>query len=155
MKEIGEMVNPQTPVAIIGKAGDFLLELQVDEYDISKVQLGQKILISMDSYKEEVFEGKVTKIFPIMDSKTKTFKVEAVFNKSPTRLFPNLTLEANILTQTKENALVIPRSYLLNDSKVINSDGDTLTVTTGIKNYQVVEITSGITESTQLIRPGQ
>lgn len=155
LKEEGEMVTPQTPIAIIGKAGDFLMELQVDEYDISKVKPGQKILVSMDSYKEEVFEGKVSKIFPIMDAKTKTFKVEAIFSKAPPRLFPNLTLEANILTEVKESTLVIPRNYLWNDSFVINSEEDTIPVKVGIKNFQYAEILEGISESTQLIRPRQ
>ena len=155
LKEVGEMVNPQTPVAIVGMAGEFILELQVDEYDISKVQKDQKILVTLDSYKEEVFEGKIVKVYPIMDSKTKTFKVEAVFSKAPPRLFPNLTLEANIVTAVKENALVIPRNYLWNENQVLTADGDTIAVQTGIKNYQFVEITSGITETTQLIRPGQ
>lgn len=155
LKEEGEMVNPQTPLAIIGKAGDFLMELQVDEYDISKVKEGQKIMITMDSYKEEVFEGKVHKIFPIMDAKTKTFKVEAVFTKAPPRLFPNLTLEANILTQVRENTLVIPRNYLWNDSRVITAEEDTLPVKVGIRNFQFAEILEGVSESTQLIKPGQ
>lgn len=155
LKEQGEMVSPQTPLAILGKAGEFLMELQVDEYDISKVKPGQKILISMDSYKEEVFEGKVSKIFPIMDSKTKTFKVEAVFTKAPARLFPNLTLEANIVTQVKEKTLVIPRNYLWNDTSVITIEEDTIPVKTGVKNFQFAEILDGISESTQLIRPRQ
>ncbi|WP_245579268.1 efflux RND transporter periplasmic adaptor subunit [Algoriphagus mannitolivorans] len=155
LKEQGEMVSPQTPLAIIGKAGEFLMELQVDEYDISKVKPGQKILVSMDSYKEEVFEGKVSKISPIMDPKTKTFKVEAEFTKAPARLFPNLTLEANIVTQVKEKTLVIPRNYLWNDTSVITIDEDTIPVKTGIKNFQFAEILDGISESTQLIRPRQ
>ena len=42
LKEAGEMVNLQTPVAVIGDATDFLLELQVDEYDIGRVRLRAK-----------------------------------------------------------------------------------------------------------------
>jgi HlyD family secretion protein len=154
-KEVGEMVSPLTPLAIIGKIGEFILELQVDEYDIAKVQIDQKVMVRMDSFKEEVFEAKVTKIFPIMDARSKTFTVEAVFTKAPPRLFPNLTLEANIVTQAKENALIIPRNFLLNDHQVINSDGDTIQVKVGIKTFQYAEILEGITSSTVLTQPGQ
>jgi len=80
LKEQGEMVNPQTPVAVIGDASNFLLELQVDEYDIAKVRLGQKVLLTMDSYKGQVFEGTVTKINPIMNDRSRSFTVEAHFN---------------------------------------------------------------------------
>lgn len=155
LKEKGEMVSPQTPLAVLGRAGEFFLEMHVDEYDIAKVQLGQKALVTMDSFKEKVFEGKVTKIYPIMDSKSKTFMVEAEFTKAPPTLFPNLTLEANIITQSKEKALIVPRNYILKDKWVITADEDTIPVKLGIKNYQYAEILEGITESTQLILPGK
>jgi HlyD family secretion protein len=45
-----------------------------------------------------------------------------LFKKPPT-LYPNLTTEANIVIQTKENAMTIPRAYLAgNDSLVILAD---------------------------------
>ena len=112
LKKAGEMVNPQSPVAVIGDANRFLLELQVDEYDIAKIRLGQQVLINMDSYKGEVFEGNISKIDPLMDERSRSFTVEAVYTTKPPVLYPNLTVEANIIIQTKKNALTIPRSYL-------------------------------------------
>ena len=155
LKEKGEMVTPQTPLAILGRAGDFFLEMQVDEYDIAKIQLGQRTLVTMDSFKEEVFEGKVTKIYPIMDSKSKTFTVEAEFTKAPPKLFPNLTLEANIITQSKEAALIVPRNYVLKDQWVITPEEDTIPVRLGIKTYEYAEILEGISADTRLIPPGK
>jgi multidrug efflux pump subunit AcrA (membrane-fusion protein) len=153
LKEKGEMVSPQTPLAVIGSAVDFLLELQVDEYDISKVELGQLVLVTMDSFKEQVFEAKVTRIYPIMDPRSKSFTVEAVFSKNPPKLFPNLTLEANIVTKESPAALVIPRNYLWMENSVITEDGDTLPVKVGLKNFQFAEILEGVDEQTQLIQP--
>ncbi|MBN7812577.1 efflux RND transporter periplasmic adaptor subunit [Algoriphagus sp. H41] len=155
LKEKGEMVSPQTPLAVIGSAAEFLLELRVDEYDISKVELGQVALVTMDSFKEEVFEAKVTRIYPIMDPQSKSFTVEAVFTLSPPKLFPNLTLEANIVTSENPSALVIPRSYLWMDKSVLTEDGDTLPVKVGLKNFQFAEILEGADEQTRIIPPGQ
>ena len=152
-KETGEMVGPQTVVAVIGDAEKFIMELQVDEYDIAKVKLDQEVVVSMDSYAGEIFEGKVTKIYPLMDTKSKSFQVEAKFTNTPPSLYPNLSLEANILTSAVENALVIPRSYLIGDSEVILSDGDTVAVKVGIRNFQYAQILEGITETTEIIKP--
>ena len=80
LKEKGELVNTQTPVAIIGDAEVFELELQVDEYDVTRIKAGQKILLSLDSYKGKIFEAVVRRIDPIMNDRTRSFKVEAVFN---------------------------------------------------------------------------
>ncbi|WP_348067862.1 HlyD family efflux transporter periplasmic adaptor subunit, partial [Dyadobacter sp.] len=47
LKEAGEMVNTLNPVALVGDANDFLLELQIDEYDITRIKVGQKMLLTM------------------------------------------------------------------------------------------------------------
>lgn len=151
--EVGEMVNPQTPLAIIGSAEVFILEMQVDEYDIAKIKTGQRILVTMDSYRGEVFEAKVSKINPIMDERNKSFTVEGEFVKRPETLYPNLNFEANIIIQSKENALTIPRAFLLKEKFVIDTQGDSVLVQTGIKDLQKVEILSGIDEATQLKKP--
>ena len=153
LKEKGEMATPQTPLAILGKPGEFILELQVDEYDITKLEKNQRVIVTMDSFKGEVFEAKISKIHPIMDSKSKTFTVEALFTKAPTKLYPNLSLEANIVTLVRENSLVIPRKLLFLENRVITSEQDTLEVKLGLKTYEYVEVLEGIDEQTGLILP--
>lgn len=153
LKSKGESVGLQAPLAVIGDASHFILEMQVDEYDIFKISLGLKVLITMDSYKGKVFEAIVSRISPIMNERNKTFVVEAQFIKQPEKLFPNISFEANIILKTKNKALLIPRSYLLNDSFVIKANGDKLKVQTGLKDYQKVEILSGISPNEDLIKP--
>lgn len=150
----GEIVGLQTPLALIGDASHFLLELQVDEYDIIQVSIGMPVMITMDSYKGQVFRAHVTKINPLMNERSKTFVVEAEFTESPARLYPNMTFEANIITQYKNKALVIPRNYMLNDSTVLKSNGDRVVVKTGLRDYQKVEIRSGLDTSDELKIPG-
>ena len=154
IKEQGEMVNTQMPLAVIGDAHDFLLELQVDEYDITSIQPGQQVIVMMDSYKGQTFEAQVTKINPILNERTKTALVEARFTKPPPSMYPNLTLEANIIIQVKENVLTLPRTFILNDHFVITEAGDTLPVKTGVVDYRKAEIVEGISEKDVLIRPG-
>jgi len=151
----GEIVSPQTSVAVIGAADKFILEMQVDENDILMIRNGQKVLVNLDSYKGKVFEAMVTRINPLMNERNKTFMVEAEFIKRPERIYPNITFEANIVIQEKSGVLLIPRSYLLKDSLVIKSSGDTLVVKTGLKDYQKVEILSGINKDDELLKPVQ
>jgi len=152
-KEKGELVGPQTAVAVIGDANQFILEMQVDEYDIVKIRKGQQVLITMDSYKGQVFEAKVSKIYPMINERTKSFKVEAEFVKRPSTLYPNISFEASIVLRTKQKALLIPRAYLNPDNTVNLESGEKVKVTIGLKDYQKVEILSGITAQTVLILP--
>ncbi|MBK8699648.1 MAG: efflux RND transporter periplasmic adaptor subunit [Saprospiraceae bacterium] len=142
--EEGEMVSTQQSMAIIGKANAFIAELQVDEKDIVKIKTGQKVYLSMDSYPDSVYIGRVSRIYPIMNEKNRTFELEAIFENPPSPLFPNLTLEANIVYAEKEQVLTIPRSYLIRDSFVMMEKESLVRVWTGLKDYEKVEIIKGL-----------
>jgi HlyD family secretion protein len=149
----GELVTPQTPIAIIGSADDFLIELEIDETDIARVQPGQRVLVTLSSYPDKVWEASVSEIRPIMNERSKLFTLEAQFIKLPNKLFPNLTAEANIIIQSKEKTLTIPRIYLVNDSTVLLESGEKRTVKVGLKDYQKAEIVSGLTTTDVLVKP--
>ena len=152
-KELGELVTSQMPIAVVGDEKKFILELKVDEHDIIKLKKGQLVLIQMDSYKTQVFEGTIMSIDPMMNERTRTFKAEVVFTKRPDVLYPNLTVEANIVISTNKNALTIPRNYLINDSMVLMEDGTMQKVETGLMDYNLVEIKSGISQATKITSP--
>ncbi len=151
----GDLVGPQTALAVIGAAKQFVLEMQVDEYDILKIKIGLPVLVTMDSYKGKVFEAKVTKVNPLMNERSKTFLVEAAFDKVPETLYPNISFEANIVIQTKEKVILIPRNYILNDSVVFKANGEKVVVKTGLRDYQKIEIISGISLNDELVKPAQ
>ncbi len=155
VKEVGEIINPQTPIAIIGNANDFILELQVDEYDIVKIKKGQKTWVTLDSYNGEVFEAEITNINPIMNEKSRTFKVEADFINKPPVLYPNLTLEANILLNERKEVLTIPRNYLIGDSLVLLLNKEKRKVQIGLKDYQKAEVLAGLSADDKIIMPAK
>jgi RND family efflux transporter MFP subunit len=153
LKEKGVLVSPQIPIAILGNTKQYILELQVDENDIFDVKVGQKVAVTFDAYKNQVFEASVSKIATIMNERNKTFLVEANFTKAPAKLYPNITFEANILLRQKENALILPRNFLKNDSIVTLKNGESKIVKTGLMDFQKVEILSGLTQQDQVVKP--
>ena len=153
LKVKGEFVNTLNPVAIIGDVSEFLIELKVDEYDIARIQIGQKILITLDSYKGKVFDAVVAEIEPLMNEQSRSFTVNAVFVSKPEVLYPNLSVEANIVIHSKEKAMTIPRAYLTNDSTVLLKKDVKRKVVVGLKDYQKVEILSGLTVNDMIYKP--
>lgn len=151
--ERGELAVPQRALAVLGRAGNFLLELQVDEYDIVRVGAGQKAWVTMDSYKDQVMEAQVTRVDPMMNERTRTFTVEAVFLVPPPRLYPNLTAEANIVVAHKEHALTIPASHLVDGAFVITGKDQRTPVEVGLKDLQRVEVLSGVDSTTVIYHP--
>ena len=155
LKKKGELITPQTLIGVMGDKNSYKLKLQIDEYDIVKVKLGQAIIVKLDSYKGKIFQAKVTKIIPYMNERSKTFIVEGTFVTPPPTLYPNLSFEATILIHKKENALIIPRELLIDDQFVIDNRGNKKKVTTGLKDYTSIEILSGIKENEILNYPDE
>jgi len=151
-KNPGEIINTVEPVAAVGRSDKFIVELLVDEVDIVKVKNDQKVYITLDSYGEDVFEAKVDKIYPRKDESSQTFMVEAIFVNPPPTLYPGLSGEGNIVIAQKEEALTIPKEYLIGASRVLTDDGEK-DITIGLQNMEMVEVLDGITENTAIYIP--
>ena len=151
--EKGELVTPQVPLAVVGRSDAFVLELQVDEFDIARVHPDQRVLLSMDSYKGQLLEARITRVDPILDQRSRTFTVEATFTKAPPALYPYLTTEANIVVEHKDGALTIPATYLIDDRYVLTDEDQRTEVTVGLRDLQRVEVLSGIDSTTVIYKP--
>jgi HlyD family secretion protein len=148
----GEFARGATPLAVLGER-DFIIELYVDELDIVKIKKGQKVIVRLDSYRDQVFEAAISFIYPMMDDRKRSFRVEAVFTKTPERLYPNLTLEANIIINEKTEVLTIPTNYLVGDTAVMLEDGTIRSIRIGLQDYNTVEVLDGIDENIKIKLP--
>jgi multidrug resistance efflux pump len=151
-KNPGEIVTTMEPLASVGSASDFIIEMLVDEVDIVKLREGQKTLVTLDAYGSEVFEAEVSKIYPRKDERSQTFTVEAIFNDPPAQLYPGLAGEGNIIVAERENALTIPKEYLVGQNQVRTRDG-LVQVSLGLQDLERVEILEGIDERTEILKP--
>lgn len=151
-KEIGEIVTPAAPVAAIGNAKDFVIELLIDEVDIVKIELGQAVFVSLDSYQNQIFKAEISKIYPKKDERNQTFLVEAIFEEPPTKLYAGLAGEANIVVKKKEKALTIPKDYIV-EGNTVKTEKGLVQVEVGLQSMDTVEILSGISSSTWIYKP--
>ena len=153
-KEVGDFISSQERFAEIGSDDKFKLEMDIDEVDITKIELGDSVLILLDAYANQIFVATVNKIFPKKDDITQTFRVESGFKELPPKLYNGLAGEANIIVSRRNNTLVIPAEYLLPNNKVMTTDGER-NIKVGLKNLEFVEILSGIDTTTTIIKPSE
>ncbi|WP_273445350.1 efflux RND transporter periplasmic adaptor subunit [Neolewinella agarilytica] len=151
-KKTGESVTTQTPVARIGSSSHFILELLIDEVDISRIELGQTVVVRLDAYRNQSYEAKISRILPHKNSLTQAFTVEAVFTQAPERLYDGLSGEANIVISRRENTMTLPTELIGPDNQVLTEDGERQVVT-GISDLRYTEIISGIDSNTIVYQP--
>lgn len=154
-KEEGELVKLGEPLAKLGKNDQLYLKLQVDELDIDKIIPGQKILVTIDTYHDQVVEAKVSKIYPVLNGQSQTFRVDAHFTSFPKKkLYAGLTAEANIIIQHKNKALTIPRAYLIGEDSVQvkrNGENQTVKIKKGAENFEYIEVVAGLDSTSVLL----
>lgn len=153
-KEKGEFVRRNEVIAVVGKRDSYYLQLNVDELDVLRAQVGQEVLVKIDAYPEKIFHATVTKVYPMVDRRQQAVRVDADLKESLPGLFSGLALEANIIVRKEARAVVIPKGKLLpGDSVMIRSDDGVkkIKVKTGIETLDEVEITEGLDTARLLV----
>jgi HlyD family secretion protein len=149
----GELVRRGELVAVVGKRDRFHLQLSVDELDANRLKEGLEMVVQIEAYPDQVYHGRITKIFPLIDVRQQSLRVDAALNENLPGWFSGLAVEANIILQQKENALVLPKALVLEgDSVMISTDqGDRkVKIRKGIETMEEVEILEGLTAESEL-----
>lgn len=151
-KEVGEIISPQEIFSEIGSLDNYKIELDIDEVDISRVELGDTTIILLEAYPDKVFTSTIVYISMLKDEMTQTFNVECIFDNRPEKLFSGLAGEANILVDRRKDALVVPSAFIVDGNKVLTENG-LIDIRIGVKSIEYVEILGGIDTTTILLIP--
>lgn len=120
--KVGEMVvtgmmnNPGTKILEVGDLSKILVVAQVDEADVSKLELDQKARVFIDAYPNCEFAGKVYKLALATDLSrqgTKYYRTEILLETTSQRLHSGLTANVDIETHTHRNILAVPSQAVM------------------------------------------
>jgi RND family efflux transporter MFP subunit len=152
--EIGEIAEAGQILFRVGVPKPLQVVAEVNEEDIPRVALGQSVLFRTDAFPDRKLEGKVREITPMGDFAAKTYRVKMAL-PDDTPLKPGMSVEANIVTREKPNALLIPADALQGNA-VFVLDGATARkreVTVGIRGTRTVEVMSGLADGERVASP--
>jgi len=168
--EVGDAVSSilllgssATLIMTVGDLNEVYIKGKVDETDIGKVYLGQPARITVESFKDQKFPGKVTKISPMGAEKDNvtTFEVRVSISNEKHILKAQMTANAEIILDEHKGVLAIPEgavTYNKDKSTAAQIPDPTnekgfrkVAITTGISNGAKTEILKGLTEGQQVI----
>ncbi len=161
--EVGDAVSS---ILILGSQATLVMTLgdvtsvyvlgKVDEADIGKVYMGQPARITVESFKDKKFVGKVTKISPFGKEKDNvtTFEVRVSIDNPGGELKANMSANAEIIREEKKDVLLVPDSAILYDKdrktsvEVPDPKGENgrrkVAVKVGISNGVKAEVMEGL-----------
>ena len=96
-----------TPVLVVAQIKPVKIMINVSEPYFAKVKKGMPIYVTLDAYGDEVFKGKVSRIYPTIDQTTHTFQVELSLPNANERVRPGMFARVT-LPYGKKNNVVVP-----------------------------------------------
>ena len=112
--KLGDLVSGNQHLFTVVSFKSIVARLYRPEKELTALQLGQKARVVAPSLGEQVFEGYVQRISPIVESRTGTVKVTIGF-KNVDKLRPGMYIDADVILSAKPDALLIPKRALVYD----------------------------------------
>ena len=152
-----------TLIMTLGDLGEVYVKGKVDETDVGKIYLGEAARITVESYKNEKFWGRVTKISPLGTEKDNvtTFEVRVSISNESRKLRALMTANAEIILEEHKDVLTIPEGAILyakdKSTEVEIPDPSNekgkkkIKIRTGLSNGSRTEVASGLTLGQQVI----
>lgn len=159
--KLGNTIEIGAPVFRVTSFEPLVAYLHIPEREYRQIASGQPVKIDIDALASVELFANVTRVSPIVDPDTGTFKVTIEINDAERRIKPGMFGRMTIVHDKHENALQIPRSAVIEEMGVTSvfvvEDGIAIrkTVQTGFSNNGMTEITNGIVDDDRVITVGQ
>jgi len=154
-----------TLVMTLGDIDQVFVRGKVDEADIGRVQMGQTARIRVETFRDKVFNGRVTQISPMGVEKDNVtnFEVRVSIDNPGKELRANMTANAEIVLEEHPNSLILPEA-------AINYDGQKnafvdladpgakngrrrVPVKLGVGNGTRIQVLEGVREGDKVVLP--
>jgi HlyD family secretion protein len=154
-----------TLVMTLGDIDRMFVRGRVDEADIGRLRLDQPARIRVETFKDQVFKGRVTQISPMGVEKDNvtSFEVRVSIDNPEMALKANMTANAEVVLEEHEHALLIPEAAVSYDAQK-QAFVDVVTagarkgrrrtpVKLGVGNGTKIEVLQGLKQGDRVVLP--
>ncbi|MCI0514819.1 efflux RND transporter periplasmic adaptor subunit [candidate division KSB1 bacterium] len=171
--EAGDMAAPTMPVVTVVQMDRVKISFNATEEDLGKLTLGQKAIVRVKSYPDVSFNGKISKISPVLDPMTRMAEIEVLVDNPKHLLKPGMFGSVEVNIGVFENVIVIPRFTTIESTTlerikgkdeviknyyvfvVENNKALKKKIAVSYVNHVVIAVASGINAGEQLVISGQ
>lgn len=158
--KLGNTIRIGDPIFRITSLDPLVSYLYVPEREFRQIAAGQPVYINIDALSGPPFVSNVTRISPVVDPDTGTFKITIEIRDADSRIKPGMFGRMNIVYDKHENALQVPRSAIIetatSTSVFVVEDGVAIRkdVQTGFSSEGMIEITDGLADDEDVVTVG-
>jgi len=157
MLKKGEAVAMGMPVMSLVSKDDVYIEAPFDEANAGELAVGQPVRIDVDAYPDEVFEGKVSFISPVVQpnsdlARTLNLKIDILGDKS--KFLPGMSANVTVIAEKRDNVVHVPSEALVRDEYAYVIENNRLkrrNVELGIGNWEYQEVLNGVAAGERIV----
>jgi RND family efflux transporter MFP subunit len=119
--DVGEYVSTSSKVATIVRTNPLRVRIDIPEQAIATVRPGQSVSVSVSTYPDRAFAGRVARVSPNVSSQSRTLTVEAEVDNGENLLKPGQFATIRVLMPQTDPAILVP-------ARAVRTDGTTARV---------------------------
>jgi membrane fusion protein, multidrug efflux system len=116
----GQYINPGDKIVTLQALDSIYCDFLLPQQELSRISLGQKVIVISDTYPGRRFEGRITAINPQVDAATRNFQAEATLASPRHELLPGMYASVEVQAGAVERHLTLPQTAV-----TYNAYGDT------------------------------
>jgi len=159
--QTGQMATQASPPVTVIDMTALILDIRLSEFDVVKVQPGQKIDVYVDAAGSQPVEGVVEWVSPSPDPRSQAYGVRVKIDNSSGKLRPGMFARAVLVLDKKENAVVVPKRAIVRQGDkayvfvVKGGSVERREVQLGMDGGERIEVISGLKSGEQVVVKGQ
>ena len=159
--KIGTTIRVGDPAFRVTSFDPLVAYMFVPEREYRQIRAGQPVAIDIDALGGERIFADVTRISPVVDPQTGTFKITIEIRDQERRIKPGMFGRMSIVYDKHENVLQVPRSAVIEDrgseTVFVVEDGEAIrrVVQTGYGSEGMIEISEGLSDDDEVVTVGQ
>jgi membrane fusion protein, multidrug efflux system len=117
----GAYLNSGTMIVTVQQLDPIYVDFHLPQRNLSDLNVGQKVQVTLDAYKGKTFEGTLTAISPKVDADTRNVELEATLPNHDRTLTPGMFANVSVDVGSQQKRLTLPQTAI-----VYNPYGETV-----------------------------
>ena len=158
--DVGSYATASAPMFEIANVDVLEISTGINEQNVSKIQIGQEVLLKVNAVSDQWFSGKITEISKVMNSQTKNYPITIAMNNKDNAMVAGMYAEIQVIVDHADDVLVIPvnaivykegkpTAYVMQADNTVKevqlilglNDGDYYVVTKGVNAGDKIVVT--------------
>jgi multidrug efflux pump subunit AcrA (membrane-fusion protein) len=134
--DVGEYVTPSSKIATLVRTNPLRMRIDIPEQAVSNIQGGQSVSVTVSTYPDRTFSGRVHHISPSVTPNSRTLTVEAEVENSDNLLKPGQFATVRILLPESQPAVLVPARAVRTENGVSRA----FVIRDGIAQQRIVQL---------------